>query len=143
MAYESQGIGIHFSTSSANDTSTAARIEEVISFTGPTGAAGVIDVTHLLSTAKEKLMGLRDEGNISFDINLIATASMQTKVREARAQRTESNVALALTDSTGTLLAMKCYVTGFSISGAVDGKLTGSVTMEINGPVTFTTFTAS
>jgi hypothetical protein len=57
MAMESQGVSVYFSTSSANSTAAAALVEQVVSFNGPSGSAGVIDVTHLGSTAKEKLIG--------------------------------------------------------------------------------------
>lgn len=141
MALESQGMIVCFSTTTANTTAVAAAIEEVNSVNGPSGSANVIDVTHLRSTAKEKLIGLRDEGQISLDINFIATAANQIKLRESRAGRTQSNVALLFSDSGNTLAAMKCYVSGFAITGAVDAKMTGSVTIEINGPVTWTTYT--
>jgi len=141
MAFESQGMLFVFSTSSANSTAVAAAIEEVTSFSGPSGSASIIDVTHLDSTAKMKLVGLRDEGNLTLDLNFVATAAMQTKLREARAARTESNIAILFNDTGRTLAAMKCFVTGFSIGGSVDNKLTGSVTIEINGPVTWTTYT--
>ncbi len=141
MALESQGMWVTFSTSSANNTATSAAIEEVNSVNGPSGSANVIDVTHLQSTAKEKLIGLRDEGQISLDINFIATAAIQTKLREARAARTESNIALLFNNTGRTMAAMKCFVSGFAISGAVDNKMTAAVTIEINGPVTWTTYT--
>ena len=40
-------------------------IPNVVSFQGPGGQASVIDVTNLASTAKEKRVGLRDEGQLS------------------------------------------------------------------------------
>lgn len=141
MALESQGITIFFSTNTVASTAAAAAIEEVNSFTGPSGAAGIIDVTHLLSTAKEKLVGLRDEGQVSLDINFIATGAVQTKLRESRAARTKGNLGIAFSDTAKTIAKMKCYVSGFSITGSVDNKLAGAVTIEITGPVTWTTYT--
>uniref|UniRef100_A0A6M3KKM0 Putative tail protein n=1 Tax=viral metagenome TaxID=1070528 RepID=A0A6M3KKM0_9ZZZZ len=141
MALEAQGSIVYFSTTSANTTAAAGAVEQVVSFNGPSGSAGVIDVTSLESTAKEKLIGLRDEGSISFDINFVATASVQTKMRDMRAARTLSNIAIAFNDVGKTLAGMKCYVSGFAISGAVDNKITASVQCEISGPVTWTTWT--
>jgi len=142
MALESQGITMFFSTSTVGSTAAAAAIEEVNSFSGPSGSAGIIDVTHLLSTAKEKLIGLRDEGQVTLDLNFIATAAVQTKIRECRASRTECNLGIAFNDAGPTLAAMKCYVSGFSITGSVDNKVGAAVTLEINGPVTWTTYTS-
>jgi hypothetical protein len=141
MALEAQGSIVYFSSVAANTTAAASAVEQVVSFNGPSGSAGVIDVTSLGSTAKEKLIGLRDEGSISFDVNFIATAARQTKMRNARAARTESNIAIAFNDVGKTLAAMKCYVSGFAITGSVDNKVTASITCEINGPVTWTTWT--
>ena len=140
MALESQGISIFFSTSTVASTAAAAIIEEVNSFSGPSGAAGIIDVTHLLSTAKEKLVGLRDEGQVSLNLNFIATGAVQTKLRECRSARTKSNLGIAFSDTAKTIAKMECYVTGFSIAGSVDNKLSGAVTIEITGPVTWTTY---
>ena len=142
MANEAQGLIVCFSTTSANTTATAAAIEEVNSVNGPSGSANVIDVTHLRSAAKEKLIGLRDEGQLSIDLNYIATAANQIKLRDARANRTESNVALMFNDVGRTMAAMKGYVSGFAITGAVDSKITGTVTIEITGAVTWTTWTS-
>lgn len=141
MAMEAQGAMVFFSTTSANTTAAAGRVEQVVSFNGPSGSAGVIDVTHLGSTAKEKLIGLRDEGSIGFDVNFLATGAVQTKMRESRAARTLSNIAIAFNDTAKTLAAMECYVSGFAISGSVDNKITASIQCEINGPVTWTTYT--
>jgi len=141
MALESQGITIFFSTSTVSSTAAAAAIEEVNSFSGPTGSAGIIDVTHLLSTAKEKLVGLRDEGQISLDLNFIATGAVQTKLRECRAARTKSSIGIAFSDTAKTIAKAECYVSGFSITGSVDNKLAAAVTIELNGPVTWTTYT--
>lgn len=142
MAIETQGVNIFFSTSSANSTSTAVRIEEVVSFNGPTGAANQIDVSHLQSTAREFIMGLMDEGEISFSCNFTNGAN-QVKLRSQRAKRELSNIALGFTDPSSLLIAAKCYVTGFAISGGVDDKVGLDVTVKLTGPVTYTTYAAT
>ena len=55
-----------------NDSpATFDAITEIKTFTGPGGSAAVIDVTDLSSTGKEKRMGLKDEGQLSFDLMYI------------------------------------------------------------------------
>ena len=54
--------------SDTGSTKAASLIGQVVGFNGPTGSAGKIDVTNLLSTAKEFLMGLREEGELSIDV---------------------------------------------------------------------------
>lgn len=141
MAIESQGLIVFFSTTSANSTAAAAMLEQVNSVAGPSGAAAVIDVTHLQSTAKEKLLGLRDEGNITLDCNFLATGTVQNKMRDSRSQRTIANIGIGFNDTAKTMAAMECYVSGFSVNAGVDAKLTCAITCEINGPVTWTTYT--
>ena len=142
MAMEAQGCAVFFSTTSSMTTAAGGRVGQVVSFTGPSGAAGVIDVTHLASTAKEKLMGLRDEGNIGFSCNFLATDAVQIKVREQRATRTLSNIAIGFTDTASPhLIHSKCYITNFSLGGSVDNKMTLDFTAELTGPITWTTFT--
>jgi len=50
-------------------TTTFETIPNVVSFQGPGGQASVIDVTNLASTAKEKRVGLRDEGQLSLSLH--------------------------------------------------------------------------
>ena len=54
-------------------TTSFETIPNVVSFQGPGGQAQVIDVTNLSSTAKEKRMGLRDEGSCRSRCILIPT----------------------------------------------------------------------
>ena len=137
MALESQGTKIFWSASTAQ--STAIEVTQIISFTGPSGSAGIIDVTNLGSTAKEKLMGLPDEGQRTFDITYQATAASHIALRADRASRSKRNVTIAYTDGASSLDYADAYCTGFSVSGGVDDVLKASVTLEITGPITSTT----
>lgn len=137
MAIESQGSILYWSTTTSLSTNIA--VGEVTGFNGPTGSANAIDVTHLLSTAKEKMMGLRDEGQITLDLNYSPSNSGQTKLRECRAARTQGNWALKLNDTAITMLNGHGYVTGYNVSGSVDNKVALSVTIEITGAVTYST----
>lgn len=111
-------------------------IGEITKFDGPGGSASVIDVTTLQSTAKEKRMGLMDEGQYTFTMNLDPTDVQQAGLRSDRANRTLRNFQLVLTDISNTTLAFSAFVLEFKISGAVDQVVTASVTLEISGPVT-------
>ena len=125
-ALESQGVTLEWD---------GTNIGEVVSFNGPGGSASIIDVTHLGSTRREKRMGIADEGQISFDINLLPSDAGQIKLRDDRAARTERTCRLFLTDTGGTILTMDAYCTQFSVQGSVDNKIQGSVTLEITGAV--------
>jgi len=120
-------------------------IGEITDFTGPGGQAQVIDITSINSTAKEKLIGIRDEGQVSMTLNFDPTDGGQTGLRDDRDLRTRGKYAIRLTDvATGSsALPSWCYFNGyclgFSISGAVDNKITANAVLEIDGPVIWST----
>ena len=137
MAIESQGCVLYWSTTTS--LSTVISVGQVVGFSGPTGSANVIDASHLGSTAKEKMIGLRDEGQITLDCNLAPADSGQVKLRECRAARTQGNWAIKMTDTAITMLNGHGYVSGFSVTGAVDQIVKASITIEISGAVTYST----
>lgn len=116
-------------------------IGEVTDHNGPGGQAAVIDMTHYQSTAKEKKIGLRDEGQLSLSILYNATDAGQKQCRDDRANRREAIYNIIYTDTSigssryPSYDTFKGYCLGFTKSGAVDDKLSGSIVIEINGPV--------
>jgi len=140
MPKESQGIITYWATTSVTATAAGNVVSEVLSFTGPAPSANVIDVTNLQSTAKEKMIGLYDGGQITINTNFLVTDAGQTKLRECLAARTQGNLMLQLsTASTSQYMAMMGYCTGFSVSGAVDNVLKADYTITIDKGVTYST----
>lgn len=142
-------MGFFEPAATAEDTTALAftginyyALGQVTGFNGPTGAANVIDITHLGSTAKEKMIGLRDEGQVTIDLNLDTPAtSYQIALRDDRANRIKRQYEIVLTDASTALahipsaLNFDAYVSGFSITGSVDNIVKGSVTLEITSAV--------
>lgn len=138
MAKESQGIISYIATTSVASTNQV--LGEVVGFSGPSMTAPVIDVTHLQSTAKEKLVGIYDSGEITLNVNMVVTDDGQKKAREILASRTKGNLTLQLsTASTSQKIEAEGYVTGLTITGSVDNKLSGDITFAINGGATIST----
>jgi predicted secreted protein len=135
-AIEAQGTLLKIGTGASPITYTT--IKEVKSFTGPGGSAAVIDVTDLSSTAKEKRMGLQDEGQLSFVINYLPDDTQHDLLRTNRAARTLTPFQLIFTDTSPTTWSFSAYITGFSVSGAVDGVVEANVTLEVTGSITET-----
>jgi len=115
-------------------------VGKIISFTGPGGSANVIDTTSLESSAKQKMMGLPDEGQFTFEVNLIPDDAGQIELRQDRAARALGECILMLTDDDNTALEFKAYCLGFSISGSVDNVVRASITLEITGDVDWTVY---
>jgi hypothetical protein len=143
MAIEAQGTQLYWGDTTSYSTASTNLVGEVKSFSGPSGSAAVIDITHLASTGKEKLIGLRDEGQITLEVNLNPADAAQMKLKTDRANRTLKSWILKLMDSTAdgnrTRLKGEGYCTGFSVSGGVDDVIKSSVTIEITGGVSWST----
>ena len=108
-------------------------IPEINSFSGPGGSVSVIDVTDLSSAAKEKLAGLNDNGQLGFELNLIPTNTQHAALRAAKDAGTTQSFELEFVD--GTVWTFSAIVVGFSVSGAIDGVVKASVTLEISGEI--------
>ncbi len=135
-------VGIDTTGKTITDNADAAtatpvaltEIGEVTDWDGPSGTAAVVDFTHLKSTFREKKMGIPDEGQFTFQMNFVPKNAGQLALSAARKAQTSKLFKLTFEDaSTQTFTA---YVLGLSTSGAVDGKVPGSVTLEITGEVT-------
>ena len=138
MAFlESQGMQVFWSATTG--ISTAVEVLQVVAANGPTGSAGKIDVTNLLSTAKEFLMGLRDEGDISFDTIYDPNDAGQASLFADRGTRTKKRLKIEFNDASTSFLDAKGYCTGFAITGAVDDALKATYTIAITGAVSVST----
>ncbi len=117
-------------------------IGEITGFSGPSGNAVVIDVTNLNSTAKEKKIGIRDEGNLNINLNFNSSADQyQIALKDDRANRDKRTFDIKLNDtstvaaSQPSALYFDGYVTGFSLSGGVDNVVKGVVTIELTSAI--------
>jgi predicted secreted protein len=111
-------------------------IAEINSFSGPGGNASVIDVTDLSSAAKEKLAGLNDNGQLSFECNFLPANTQHAALRTAKENGTVVSVKIVFTDTTSTTWTFSALVTGLAVSGSVDGVVKASITLEISGSIT-------
>lgn len=134
-AIESQGVQIQRGNGATPEVFST--IAEITDFDGPGGSASEIDTTSLDSTAREFLMGLKDEGQFTFNSNLVPSDTAQSGLRSDRDNRTLRNFKVILTDASATTLTFSAYVMGFSISGGVDSKIGASITLRISGAVTW------
>lgn len=140
MAKESQGIICYWATVTVVATAAGNVVGEVVGFSGPGMSASPIDVTNLTSTAKEKLIGVYDGGQITMNVNMLVTDGGQTLLRQSMAQRTKGVLLVQLsTAATTQKFAVEGYVSGINITGSVDNKLAGDITIAISGGVSFST----
>lgn len=131
---KSQGCGIFLSDLASPEVYT--EIAQVVSISGPDGSASEIDVTALDSTAKEFLMGLPDEGNVTFEVIHDPSDTQHDQLRTARAAQTESHFSIRLSDSPQTQYNFNGYIVGFAMSLGTDDAVKASYTVRITGSVT-------
>src|SRR5574343_1051869 len=98
-AIKAQGTLLQLGSGSPPSYTTIA---EINSFSGSGGSVSVIDVTDLASAAKEKLAGLNDNGQLSFECNFIPTNAQHLALRTAKENGTKVSVQLVFTDTEGT-----------------------------------------
>jgi len=135
MAYESQGVRLSWATTTVVSTNT-----EVVGVKGFSinGSNAVIDITGLGDTAKMKLAGVQDEGEISIDINWIATDTGQGKVNKCKRERIQGAFCIEMAPPSSVVRYQgQGFITGLNFSGSVDNAVTGTITIAINGKATW------
>lgn len=137
MGMEAHQTRFFWSTSTAQ--SSAQQVGEVVDFSGPGGAAAVIDITHLGSTAKEKLPGIPDEGQLSLSLNYNATDVGHLALIADRGTRTKRKGLLKFNDAVTHCAVFDAFCIQYTPQGAVDNKIAANAVIEITGGVTYTT----
>ncbi len=132
-ALPSQGVQLKIGVGSPE---AFQAIPEIVSFTGPGGAGQIIDVSDLDSDAVEKIMGLPDEGQLSFEINYLPEDTYHAALRAARSAQSLQNFKLYFHNgSPGTIWGFTGFVTNFSVTGGVNAPIKASVTIDITGAI--------
>lgn len=118
--------------------STFKKVNGFKSFSGIYGSAPTVqDVTDFDSTAKEKLLGMTDEGQISLGFLFIPADSGQVELISARAAKELRSFTIALSDKVGSkTYTFNAFVLTASPEGAVDTVMEMAVTLEISGAIT-------
>lgn len=111
-------------------------IGEITSFDGPGGTNSEIDITSLNSTSREFRNGLRDSGEVTLEMNFVPGNVGQVDLRQQQAN-TNTPGRYVMTLSTAQTITFSAFVREFSISGAVDDKVSASVTLRVTGDVTW------
>lgn len=140
MAINSQGSKI--SHSNGGSPTVYNYLEQVTKISGPDGSAALIDVSHLLSTRKEYLPGLADNGQIQLECNFtggteqLALFDMFNTTADPQQFRIEIPK-----DSTKTLFHQfdfNALVLKWGLADAVDSKVVLNVTLQTTGGVVYT-----
>jgi len=123
----------------ANDGAGAGKllIGEITSVSGPTMSSDLLDATTQESSGgfREKIIGLTDPGEISFDILFNQTLPSHDATNGLLGvfkNKLIKYFQLELPDSMG-VWQLQASVNGFELDASVDGILTASVTLAVSG----------
>lgn len=99
------------------------------------GSATVIEASNLDSTAREFIMGLPDEGEITLELNFDPDDTEHDKLEDVRASRTLTQFKITMTDTTPTTYTFSGYVLSVSKNFVIDDLVKASVTIRVSGAV--------
>lgn len=134
-AISAQGTTIQIDTGTTGTPNLTA-IVNVSDISGFDGKATEIDTTNLSSTAKERVLGLQDWGQVTLSTNINLKEASHAALLAAKKDGKVRNFTVTLSD--GSKLAFAAFVTTFPIAAKVDAALTGSVVLSITGDITVT-----
>lgn len=126
----------------AGSPETFTAIAEVTNISGPGITTDTEDVTHHESTGgfKERIPTLLDAGAVTFDVSFIPTAATHRDASggllDDQLAKTKRNFQIIWSDSGSTTWSFAAYVTGFSPTAPVGGKLGAAVTLQVTGQPT-------
>src|SRR5262249_16239737 len=111
------------------------QIKDVNTFRLAGGERSEISVSNLDSTAKEFLLGLKDNGNLEITLSHVASDPGQSALRSALSLSTPSPFKLTFSDN--TYLRFAGLVKSNSLSGGVDAKVDTSFSIRLSGDIEF------
>jgi hypothetical protein len=116
-------------------------IKEVTEFTLPSISRPEVDATHLRSTSREYLAGLRDNTEFSFTVNYLPGDPGQRLLRASAASPSTQTMQVVLPDDPDTsdpyeTWEFQALITGFEPTGSVDEVMRAEATMRVSGDVT-------
>jgi len=126
-------------------TISGTEIKEVVEFGGPETDRPQVDVTHLRSTSREYIGGLKDNGSFTLTVNYLPTDPGQLLLRAAQSLEAPQDFVITLPNdpSSGNpreTWSFAATVNGSAPSASVDEVLRTEWTMSVSGDITYATF---
>ena len=117
-------------------TETFATIAKIKDIDGPGFSRAVHDASTQTTDWSEKVPGLKNPGQVTFEINWIPTDTTHdyiTGLMKDFVDGTLRNFRFLWPDPASTIWQLACYVVNYEPTAPVDGILTANLTLEING----------
>lgn len=109
-------------------------VAEIIGITPPELTQDAVEATHMDSTSREYIPGLKDGGEIGLEFNYTAGGyAAMLALRTAGVA-----AAVSIEAPTGDVWAASAILTALGAEIPIDDRMTGSATLKVTGDVTFT-----
>jgi len=133
-------IGTQFQRGDGGTPESFTIVAEITAINGPGLSLEFLDITHMQSDDeyREVLPSFKDAGEISLDLNFVPSDSTQQDLMTDFNNRTKRNFKIIFPDAGNTTWSFSGYVTGYSISGSVGDKWSGSITIKVTGSISIT-----
>lgn len=110
---------------------TDVEVTGITSYDNPGSTQAEIDVTDSQSVAKEFILDIPDNGQISFNYNVDHEDAGQDKIRTAKAASAQLRWTLTFSDE--TTLIWNGYCTSMSGNGSNGDAVRGTIVSRVNG----------
>lgn len=135
-AQKSQGATIGVGDGASPEVFTT--VANITDISGPNLSAPDIDVTDLSSAAKEFLQGLEDPGTIDLEGFYDQTNAQHQELRDNVGANVAKNFKITLTQgSPAETIDFSARVMSFEIGHSVDEAVTMSMSLKIDGAITW------
>jgi hypothetical protein len=120
-------------------------IDELTDFSGPDGSGKIIEATPIDSTVQRIKNLMRTPGQMSVSMNFNATSTSQNGMRNDAEGRNRRRYAIVFTDQSSGSSAYPSwccfngYCMNYSLSAAVDNKITANSIIAIDGEIDWST----
>jgi len=115
---------------------TPTLIGEITSINVSGFGLSAVESTNLAATTKTFLPGIISPGTISCDFYSDGSNSGQDLIKSTVTSR--AAIAFSIASADGSTFSGSSIITGYDYKAAVDGVITGSVTLQITGTLTIT-----
>lgn len=115
---------------------TPTLIGEITSLNVSGFGLSAVESTNLAATTKTFLPGIISPGTISCDFNSDGANAGQDLIKSTVTSR--AAIAFVIASADGSTFSGSSIITGYDYKAAVDGVITGSVTLQITGALTIT-----
>lgn len=122
-----------------NAGGTLTQIAEVTAITPPNPQTADVEVTHFKSAnrRREYISGLIEDGEGTFEMNLVPGSPSDILIREAQNSGTTRSYRLIIPNAgTGWQIDGDCIVKGYERSIPIDDKMMATVTVRFTGAST-------